>query len=652
MFPRFTAGAATDERRPTWELEWHRSIAAWTITLAVLFGALKVGLIVWFFSHGVDPFIDLALWKTPLLVASDLLVAGALGILLGLINWFRLARPRTGFMLAPLAAVNVKVVEIYRDALDRDLMHKVGDPRVMSASILANVDASFLLALAVGGTIVGFAPRWLHKRLQHSTLRRARIVGAALILGGLLSMAAAYPALRGRDTLGLKHNAILALALPAPASFQYGSPEEAYARLSTRFPDGASMRSLGESVMHARPVSGHPELRASANGFNVVLLLLESVSAQYVDADTTPTLHELMQHSITFSHHNTTAVNTFAAHYSLFRSMPVRSDAFAMRKLHGGFARDTSIMEVFHAAGYGVGMFHGSFLHFIDTRWVWEAPGVDAIVDAQDIVSAARPGWSWGANDADVADDAIAWARRQGDRRFLLIFNPSASHHPYFAPPPARFPGKDCLPHYKSALYGVDRAIARLLDGLEKSGLAARTVVVGVSDHGELINTRTNTCGHGISLVKDELNVPFFIHHPALTKTGYVDSLPTDHWDVAPTVTSLAGLDVPPQWLGRDLLSETVQPRPTFVGLDYVRHTAVLAGDVVGDLDVGNDRVTWNRLGEGAGLEGLEPDPRAKVEYETLLKGFDDRVILHHAALVGAQRSISPVARGADRTDR
>jgi arylsulfatase A-like enzyme len=624
-------------------VELQRTITGWFISLLIFFTGLKLATIVWFVIHGVDPFSDLPLRLVPLLLAPDVFAAGTLGIALGVLVWLGRARPRlarpVGLVTAVvagaillIAAANMKVMEIYRMALDWYLFRKLGDPTVMWASLVASVDAGVVLALLGGGFLLA----WLPRRLRW---QRLQAIGplpflAVLAVVSLVPMAVAFRQLHGRETLGLKHNALVALTMPAAPVFLYSDPHKAYDRLRVQYPGELDQLSLGQSITPARPVAGHTELRARATGYNVVLVLLESVAAKYVTPETAPTLHALMSRSLTFGRHRTTAVNTFDAHYALFRSMPVRGDAFVMRELHGGFARDVSLMEVFHSQGYRVGMFHGSFLKFIDTRWVWEAPGVDKLLDAQEVVSEKRPGWSWGAKDTDLADEAVSWAREQSDRRFLMVFNPSGTHHPYLWENPARFPGDDCLAHYKSALYTVDRALERLLQGLAESGLDQRTVVVGVSDHGEFIDPAINRCGHGISLVGDELDVPFFIHHPALRAPGRTEELPTDHWDVAPTLASLVGVPGPRQWLGRDLLARQVEPRPTFVGLDYTTHTAVVIGDAIGDLDVASGRVTWSNLRPGQGGAGQEPGADQRRQYETLLRTFDDRVVLHHASFV------------------
>ncbi len=613
------------------------NILGWTLSFLVVFATLKLTAIAWFLSHGVDPFSDYPAWRIPLLLAGDLTASCGVGLLAGLLasatyRWrvtralALVVRWAIAFTIVCIASINLRIIEVYRAVLDRYLMLKVGNPSVMKESIVANMDATFISSMVFGLCVVAFGPGFVRKRVPKVGLWRSYAFFGMVGATALLPLLGARSLLSGRETFGLKHNAVLALAFSPPEVFQFADPRESYTRLSAKLPAGPEMHRLVEWSPTAERVPGHAELAGDFEGYNVVLLLLESVAAKHVSQATMPTMYGLAQESLQYVSHRTNAVNTFDAHYSIFRSMPVRGDGFEMRKLYGGYATDPSVMEVLSRAGYSVGMFHASFLNFIDTRWVWEAPGEDVLIDGHKVISPNKPGWSWGANDSDVAQAALDWAVARKGQKFFMVFNPAGSHHPYLAPRTASpFPGDACLPRYHSALFAVDQSIALLMDGLKKSGLAERTVIIGVSDHGELVDTKENICGHGIALVDDELNVPFFIHVPGASAAGKVDRLETNHWDVAPTLTSLVRLPAPPAWIGRNLLAEQVTRSPTFVGVNYRKHTAVVFDGAIGDLNLSNDRMTWSS----------PPSEQAKA-FEPLLRSFDDRVGLHHASHVAA----------------
>jgi hypothetical protein len=341
--------------------------------------------------------------------------------------------------------------------------------------------------------------------------------------------------------------------------------------------------------------------------------------------------------SLAFQNHYTTATNTYDAHYSLFRSMYVQGEVLDGRALYGGPSRDPSIVDVFHRAGYAVGMFHGSFLRFIDTRWVWEARAADPIVDAQAVVSPDHPGWSWGATDDDLVGSATGWIDGLAGKPFLLVHNPAGSHHPYYSSSPPAFPGKSCSNRYRSALRTTDTAVARLLSFLHQRGLEENTVIAVVSDHGETVDDAANVCGHGIANNEPELHVPFFLYHPRWSSAGVVEASPTNHLDVAPTLAALAGIEAPRRWLGRNLFAVRVDARPLFVGLSYRRHLALIVGDAAADMNALGGRTEWYRVGESLGPHAslFKPDvsvltPELRSGYERTLASFEDRVELHH----------------------
>ncbi|MEU8511051.1 sulfatase-like hydrolase/transferase [Kitasatospora sp. NPDC048722] len=97
------------------------------------------------------------------------------------------------------------------------------------------------------------------------------------------------------------------------------------------------------------------------------------------------------------------------------------------------------------------------------------------------------------------------------------------------------------LNFYLNALRDVDRSVEVVLDALEASGQADRTVVVLTSDHGEMAGS------HGLrqkgNLVYDEnFHVPLVISHPGVKGGARTDAL-ASAVDLAPTLLSFAGLD-------------------------------------------------------------------------------------------------------------
>ncbi len=102
----------------------------------------------------------------------------------------------------------------------------------------------------------------------------------------------------------------------------------------------------------------------------------------------------------------------------------------------------------------------------------------------------------------------------------------------------------DYLRHIK----GIDENVGRLLDSLDKLGLAEDTVVVYSSDNGYFLGERG--LGDKRALYEEGLRIPYLVRYPRkFPKAAVVDALVTN-LDLAPTFLDLAGLPPNPGMQG------------------------------------------------------------------------------------------------------
>jgi uncharacterized sulfatase len=93
--------------------------------------------------------------------------------------------------------------------------------------------------------------------------------------------------------------------------------------------------------------------------------------------------------------------------------------------------------------------------------------------------------------------------------------------------------------------------IARMLEGLERSGLMDDTVVILTADHGEELFDHGGF-SHGFSLHREVLHIPLYVHLPGQTERKTVDRV-VSSLDIVPTVLALAGIEDPGDLDGFDL---------------------------------------------------------------------------------------------------
>jgi len=111
--------------------------------------------------------------------------------------------------------------------------------------------------------------------------------------------------------------------------------------------------------------------------------------------------------------------------------------------------------------------------------------------------------------------------------------------------------------HFLGTLKAQDDNIGRLLDYLDKSGLAENTIVVFTGDHGFFLGD------HGWFdkrfMYEEALRVPWLIRYPGLIKPGSKSDAWVVNIDNAPTILDMAGIKIPEDMQGRSLL-------PVFAG--------------------------------------------------------------------------------------
>ncbi len=206
-----------------------------------------------------------------------------------------------------------------------------------------------------------------------------------------------------------------------------------------------------------------------------------------------------------------------------------------------------------------------------------------------------HPGQAMGASSAAaVTDDAIAVLDGVADKRFFLWVHYFDPHMPY-EPPPAfaqaagaspaagrvmsdfSAPDRDLRRLYRGEGYTAgeidqarrlydgeirytDHEIGRLLDRLDSLGLAAGTLVIVASDHGESLGEHGLYFAHDFTVYEELTRVALLMRGPGIAPGTHDQEVSLI--DVAPTVCRLAGLDCSGDFDGRDLF-EPSQPERT-----------------------------------------------------------------------------------------
>lgn len=123
--------------------------------------------------------------------------------------------------------------------------------------------------------------------------------------------------------------------------------------------------------------------------------------------------------------------------------------------------------------------------------------------------------------------------------------------------------------HYLDFYYwleqNVDRQIARLLEALDRLGLAENTLVVFTSDHGEMCGSH-KLQAKGPFIYQENNNIPLVFRWPGKIPSGQKAEALSQNPDLFPTLLALAGISAPVSHLpGKSLLPAILSPEKTEV---------------------------------------------------------------------------------------
>ncbi|MFP6582659.1 MAG: sulfatase-like hydrolase/transferase [Candidatus Hydrogenedentota bacterium] len=168
----------------------------------------------------------------------------------------------------------------------------------------------------------------------------------------------------------------------------------------------------------------------------------------------------------------------------------------------------------------------------------------------------------------DIGLDWIDGENRPADNPFMLFLHYMDPHDPFRDPDkPGRGyarvqlganpdPEKFLEVFKRSYSYEIgymDEHLGRFIAGLKERGLYEDALIIFTADHGEEFHEHGGWW-HGLSLYDEQIAIPLIVKLPNSEVTDVNTDLARSV-DIAPTIATLTGLELPEQWQGKALIS-------------------------------------------------------------------------------------------------
>ncbi len=170
----------------------------------------------------------------------------------------------------------------------------------------------------------------------------------------------------------------------------------------------------------------------------------------------------------------------------------------------------------------------------------------------------------------DESSHGAHWRNAPPDHPFLAVFNCLSTHETALfhervgpvSPDEVRVPAylpdthevREDLARYYAAVERMDAEFGVRIEELDRAGLLDDTIIIYSSDHGGVSPWTKRFCYDGGLRVPLVVRVPPRWQYLARYKPGTVVSTPVSLVDIAPTLLSLAGAEVPDQMAGTPIL--------------------------------------------------------------------------------------------------
>ncbi|MFT6027552.1 MAG: phosphoglycerol transferase MdoB-like AlkP superfamily enzyme [Bacteroidia bacterium] len=299
------------------------------------------------------------------------------------------------------------------------------------------------------------------------------------------------------------------------------------------------------------------ELTGSANGSNVVVIIVESLASEYVkslnglEVGYAPFVDSLSNHSAVFNngfangHRSIEGIAAIASSIPTLMYEPYSTSPYAGNSIN-------SLANILGGQGYFTSFLHGGNKNSMNFESFSGQAGYNVFYDRDDYPFPDKHyDGIWGISDHYMLNHAVDLFSDYEKPFFSTIFTLS-SHHPYTIPQEYqnRFP-KGTLPIHESVGY-ADQSLKEFFIKASKANWYSNTLFIITADHTSLSEQAQFQTKLG------SLRIPIIFFHPSDSMLTEVQTQVMQQIDIMPTVLDLLGYDEPYFSFGVNAFDSTV----------------------------------------------------------------------------------------------
>jgi phosphoglycerol transferase MdoB-like AlkP superfamily enzyme len=271
-------------------------------------------------------------------------------------------------------------------------------------------------------------------------------------------------------------------------------------------------------------------------GSNVVLIILESLSQEYVDEGYAPFFNQISKSGLYFSKNMANGRRSIEALPSILAGVPsiigkpIYQSQFQTNKFIG-------LPKVLKENGYDVSFFHGGKRGTMDFDSYTKSIGVDKYFGLEDYPNQDHFDGHWGIYDSYFFKFFSDYLDKTDKPFFSTIFSLS-SHQPYTIPMEFnnKFP-KGKLEIHESIGY-IDNTLKNFFEVNSNKEWFENTLFIITADHTQKLNSKKFQNETG------KYRVPLVFYHPKLDLSKLSNNKVTQHADILPSVLNFLNIEM------------------------------------------------------------------------------------------------------------